>query len=230
MNKVLNINLGGIPFIIDEGAYNYLSNYLQSIRNHFSFSDSKDEIMYDIEMRMSELFQERLKARQIITMSELDGVVKIMGKPEDFGGEPIEDISSNYREKMSEGNNGYKYMKTGKRLFRDPEDKIIGGVCSGLSTYLGINDPIWIRALFAIGFAVGFGIFAYIFLYICVPKAITSSDRLSMKGEPINIDNIAKKVEEEFSSLTKTINEFGDDISRRSKENDWQFGKKKDNK
>ncbi len=227
MNKVLNINLGGIPFIIDEEAYEYLSNYLQSIKKHFSFSESKEEIMYDIEMRMAELFQERLKARQIITFNELEGVIKIMGKPEDFGGEPIEDIRSDFREKRQENNYNYKYVKPGKKLYRDEDNKIIGGVGSGLSIYFGIEDPIWIRGLFAILICLGVGVLPYLFFWICVPKAVTSSDKLAMKGEPINIDNIAKKVEEEIDSLTRTINEFGEDISRRSKENDWPFSKKK---
>ena len=78
MKRVININLGGLPFIIDEDAYEYMENYLNSIRKHFSFSESKDEIMYDIEMRMSELFQEKLRSKQIITMTELDSVIQIM--------------------------------------------------------------------------------------------------------------------------------------------------------
>lgn len=228
MNKVLNINLGGLPFVIDDDAYSYLSKYLDSIKKHFSFSESKDEIMYDIEVRMAELFQEKLKYKQIITMSELDSVIKIMGKPEDFGGEPInenEDLSSSFKERRT-GSESYKYVKTGKRLFRDPDQKVVGGVCSGLSIYLGIEDPIWMRLLFFILMIGGVGFMIYIFMLIAVPKAKTSSDRLAMKGEPINIDNIAKKVEEEFESIAKSINEFGEDISKRSKNGDWDFSKK----
>ena len=226
MNKIININLGGLPFVIDDDAYNYMSNYLNAIRNHFSFSDSKEEIMYDIEMRMAELFQEKLKSRQIITMTELDAVIKIMGKPEDFGGEPLEDVASDFRERRS---GDYKYIKPGKRLFRDMDNKVVGGVCSGIATYLGIEDPIWVRLMFGVAFfAGGAGVLLYFFLMIAVPKAVTSSDKLSMKGEPINIDNIARKVEEEIDHITKKINEFGEDISKRSREKNWDFGKKKE--
>jgi phage shock protein PspC (stress-responsive transcriptional regulator) len=231
MNKVLNINLGGLPFVIDDTAYDYLSNYLSAIRNHFSFSESRDEIMYDIEMRMAELFQEKLRSKQIITMMELDSVIKVMGKPEDFGGEPLEDVASDFRERRSQSHAEYKYMKPGKRLFRDEDNKVVAGVCSGLSSYLGIDDPIWIRLAFFLSMMAGFGVIAYFFFWIAVPKATTSSDRLSMKGEPINIENIAKKVEEEIDAISKSINEFGEDISRRSKENDWTWSgksKKKD--
>lgn len=226
MNKVLNINLGGLPFVIDEDAFDYLSNYLSSIRNHFSFSASQDEIMYDIEVRMSELFQENLKSKQIISVAELDAVIKIMGRPEDFGGEAMDDnISSGPRNRRS---SDYKYMKTGKKLFRDPDNKVIGGVCSGITTYLGIEDPIWVRAFFfLLMIAGGAGFIFYLFLWIAVPKAKSASDKLSMKGEPINIDNIARKVEEEIDALAQRINNFGEDISNRSKSNDWNFGRRK---
>ena len=85
MNKIININLGGMPFVIDDDAYDYMSQYLGSIRNHFFFSESREEIMYDIEMRMAELFQERLKSRQIITMTELDAVIRIMANLKNLG-------------------------------------------------------------------------------------------------------------------------------------------------
>jgi phage shock protein PspC (stress-responsive transcriptional regulator) len=227
MNKIININLGGMPFVIDDDAYDYMSQYLGSIRKHFSFSESREEIMYDIEMRMSELFQERLKSRQIITMTELEAVIRIMGSPEEFGGEPMEDTASDFRERRS--SEEYKYIKTGKRLFRDPDNKVVAGVCSGISTYLGIEDPIWVRLAFGLAtIAGGFGVMLYFFLMIAVPKAKSSSDKLAMKGEPINIDNIARKVEEEIDTLSRKINEFGEDLSKRSKEKNWSFGKHKD--
>jgi len=91
MNKTFNINLGGYPFAIDEDAYEYIQNYLNTIRRHFSASDGCDEIIYDIEVRMAELFQEHLNGRSIISMKEIDEVIMIMGKPEDFGADPIDE-------------------------------------------------------------------------------------------------------------------------------------------
>jgi hypothetical protein len=141
MNKTFNINLGSYPFAIDEDAYEYIQNYLDTIRRHFSASDGCEEILYDIEVRMAELFQEHLKGRAIISMKEIDEVIMIMGKPEDFGAEPMaESHQSSTRGKKSDTK-----IKPGKRLFRDPDDKKLAGVCSGISAYLGIEDPLWVR-------------------------------------------------------------------------------------
>jgi phage shock protein PspC (stress-responsive transcriptional regulator) len=227
MNRVININLGGMPFVIDDDAYEYMSNYLASIRNHFAFSASKDEIMYDIEVRMAELFQEKLRSRQIITQSELDAVIRIMGKPEDFGGEPLEDnVASDFKERRTSGE--YQYIKPGKRLFRDKENKVVSGVCSGISAYLGIQDPIWVRLVFGGMMFLGFGFLLYFFLMIAVPYAKTSSDKLAMTGEPINIDNIARKVEEEIEEIGRKINNWGEDVSKYGREYDFTWGKKKE--
>jgi phage shock protein PspC (stress-responsive transcriptional regulator) len=158
-------------------------------------------------------------------MTELDAIIKIMGKPEDFGGDPIDEKTSDFKERRS--NQDYKYIKTGKRLFRDNENKVVGGVCSGIANYLGFDDPIWVRLFFGIMMFTGVTELLYPFLWIAIPKAKSSSDKLAMKGEPINIDNIAKKVEEEIESLTQKINDFGEDISNRSKNNDWNFSNKR---
>ena len=115
MNKTFNINLGGYPFAIDEDAFEYIQNYLGTIRRHFSASEGCEEILYDIEVRMAELFQEHLKGRAIISMKEIDEVIMIMGKPEDFGAEPMsEQYTSNTRGKKSDTK-----INTGKKLFRE---------------------------------------------------------------------------------------------------------------
>src|SRR5690606_29367117 len=209
MKKVININLGGIPYIIDEDAYEYLQSYLESLREHFKYSDGCEDILYDIELRISELFQESLKTRKIISMTDLNEVINIMGKPEDFGAEPIDEHGHSYRK----GDDTYKYIKTGKRMYRDTENKVVGGVCAGLSSYLVFSDPVWVRLAFALLFFVGgVGFITYLVLWMAIPAAVTSADKLSMKGEPINIENIAKTVEDEISDLSKRITEMGRDI------------------
>ena len=211
MKKVTNINLGGLPYIIDEDAYDYLNHYFNSLKRHFSASEGCDEIIYDIELRMSELFQEQLKSKQIITMHELTGVIEIMGKPEDFGAEAL-DHEEHYS--TSSSNNGSKSFserlhRTGRKLYRDGESKMLGGVASGLSAYLGIDDPLWLRILFAISiFTFGVGFVPYIILWIILPVAKTSADKLAMRGEPINIDNIAKTIETEITDLSERINKY----------------------
>lgn len=211
MNKTFNINLGGYPFSIDEDAYDYIRRYLASIRQHFSASEGCEEILYDIEVRMAELFQEHLGSRQIIGMKEVDEVTAIMGKPEDFGAEPIVDNASAYARQRG----GSGRIQTGKRLFRNPDDKKLGGVCSGIAAYFGVEDPLWIRLLFIGLLFTGFGAISYLILWILVPEASTTADKLAMRGEPATIENIAKAVEEEFNELGERINEWGSDSGKK---------------
>jgi phage shock protein PspC (stress-responsive transcriptional regulator) len=213
MNKTFNINLGGYPFSIDEDAFDYVQHYLKTIEKHFSSSEGCDEILYDIEVRMSELFQEHLKGRAIISMKEVDEVIRIMGKPEDFGADPLEEYHYTGR-KSGESTR----IHTGKRLFRNPDDKKLAGVCSGIAAYFGVEDPIWIRLIFAASvFMGGFGLITYGILWFLVPEAVTSGDKLSMRGEPATIENIAKTVEKELSDLGNKINEWGKDFNSKKK-------------
>ncbi len=217
MNKILNINLGGMPFTIDIDAYTHLDNYLSTIRRHFSDSESCDEIIHDIEVRMGELFQESMKGSSIISNKELDDVIKIMGTPEDFGAEAIEDDYEPSHE-TSESYTERDHKRSGKkRLFRDGEDKIIGGLCSGMAAYFGIDDPLWIRIAFVLLLFAGISPVLYILLWVIVPVARTSSDKLAMRGENINISNIAKTVEEEITELSKRITEIGKDLKSKKK-------------
>jgi phage shock protein PspC (stress-responsive transcriptional regulator) len=211
MNKTFNINLGGYPFSIDEDAYDYVRRYLASIRQHFSASEGCEEILYDIEVRMAELFQEHLGTRQIIGMKEVDEVIAIMGKPEDFGAEPIVDNASAFARQRG----GSGRIQTGKRLFRNPDDKKLAGVCSGIAAYFGVEDPLWIRLLFIALLFTGFGVISYLILWILVPEASTTADKLAMRGEPATIENIAKAVEEEFNELGERINEWGSDSGKK---------------
>ncbi|NNF35911.1 MAG: PspC domain-containing protein [Saprospiraceae bacterium] len=215
MNKIFNVNLGGYPFTIDEDAYHNLNRYLDTIKRHFSDSEGCDEILYDIEVRMAELFQDKAKGKAIISMKELDEVIKILGRPEDFGAEAIEDdeepVVSQKRARRRHR------MNTGKRLFRNPDEKIIGGVASGLSAYFGISDPVWLRLGFLFLAISGVGILPYIVLWIIVPTAKTSGDKLEMRGEPVNVNNIAKTVEEELTDLSERITEMTKDLGKEFK-------------
>jgi len=215
MNKVFNINLGGIAFTIDSDAYEYLSNYLETIHNHFRASEGYEEITTDIEARMAELFQERLENRPIVTLQDVKHVIAIMGTPEDFGAEPMGD------EAPKSSSRGKWKFKTGKRLFRNTEEVVIGGVCSGISAYFGIEDPLWVRLFFVlITISGGVGIPLYIILWAVLPKAETASDRLAMRGEKANVSNIGKIIEEEVAHVSKKMSELGDELKA-------EFGSKK---
>ncbi|HRB40509.1 MAG TPA: PspC domain-containing protein, partial [Bacteroidia bacterium] len=145
MNKTVTVNIGGIVFHIEENAYDMLGSYLQAIRNHFTISDGRDEIIQDIESRIAEIFQQNLgTARQVVTADDVNQAIGIMGRPEDFGA--TEEASANNASASSEQNNQSDHFFR-RRLYRDTDDKVIAGVCSGIGHRLGI-DAVWMRLLF----------------------------------------------------------------------------------
>lgn len=196
MNKTISINLGGFFFHIDEDAYQKLSRYFDAVKRSLS-PDGRDEIMKDIESRIAELFQERIQnEKQVIGLAEIDTVIGIMGQPEDY---KIDDEKSTYQSSSSSSTNFYY---PSKRLYRDKENGMLGGVMAGLGHYLGI-DTLWLRIIMVIlFFGFGTGLFVYIVLWILVPEAVTTTQKLEMKGEPITISNIEKKVKEGFDDIT----------------------------
>jgi len=213
MKKVENVNIGGSPFYIDEDAYVHLNRYLNSIERHFSKSEGHDEIIEDIEFRLAELFTEQIKPRKIISTKDLDAIIEIMGRPEDFGAESFDEFTEESKEKSySESETTFQ---TGRKLFRDGEDKVVAGVCSGLTAYFGFKDPIYLRILFTLFFFSGIFFFGYILLWIIVPEAKTSSDRLSMTGQPINIESIAKQVEDELITLKDKVSDLGKNFGKK---------------
>ncbi|PHN08075.1 PspC domain-containing protein [Flavilitoribacter nigricans] len=214
MNKVLQINLGGYPFTIDEDAYKQLDAYIKNIRQHFAGKDAYEEITTDIEARLAELFQQRLENRPIVSVKDVEDVIARMGRPEEFGADSIGDDDST---EESTGGSKSEY-KTGKRLFRNPDETVIAGVCSGIAAYFGISDPIWVRLAFVlIALSGGFGVPIYLILWAIVPKAVTASDRLAMRGEPINVSNIGKIIQEEFENISKKVSEFSEEMTNKDK-------------
>ena len=207
MNKVFNINLGGVPLTIDEDAYRYLENYLQTLHNHFRNSEGYEEIMSDIEARIGELLKENMGKRAIAMIQDVKNAVSVMGTPEDFGAAAI---SEDEPQKQANTEGGTSGIKTGKRLFLDPENKVVFGVCSGIAAYFGIQDAIWVRIGFlAIVFFFGTGVLLYIILSIIIPEAKNTADRLAMRGEPIDVNSIAKSVGKGVEDISLKMNEFG---------------------
>lgn len=196
MNKTISINLGGFFFHIDEDAYQKLSRYFDAVKRSLS-PDGRDEIMKDIESRIAELFQERLKnEKQVVGLLEIEEVILIMGQPEDY---KIDDDKTSDQSNSTSSTN---YYYPSKRLYRDKDNGMIGGVMAGLGHYLGV-DALWLRILMVIlFFGFGTGLFVYIVLWILVPEAITTTQKLEMKGQPITISNIEKKVKEGFDDIT----------------------------
>ncbi len=198
MNKTININLANTFFHIDEDAYNKLQRYLEAIKRSLANSQGKEEIIADIEARIAELFTEKLQHdRQVITHKEVDEIITVMGQPEDY---MVDEEIFDDQPKQH-----YKSPKT-KHLYRDLDDKYISGVSSGLGHYLGI-DAVWIRLLWILLAFLSGGtfIFGYILFWILVPEAVTTSQKLAMKGEPVNISNIEKKIKEGFDDVADKV-------------------------
>ena len=194
MNKTVNINLGGMFYHIDEDAYQKLTRYFDAIKRSLSNSSGHDEIIKDIEMRVSELLHEKQKnEKNVITLKDVDEVIAVMGQPEDYILEDDTAAETVYR----------STARGTRKLYRDKEKGMIGGVASGLSYYFGV-DAVWIRILLILLVFAGFGtgILAYVILWIVTPEAVTTSEKLEMTGEPVTISNIEKKVRAEFENVS----------------------------
>lgn len=216
MKKVVHINLGGYPVTIDEDACLHLEQYLQAVDRSFRHLEGHDEILQDIELRFAELLEQQRKSRPIATMGDVVAVIAILGRPEDFQEEPAGTPGGEARQEDAAREEPAYAFRPGKKLYRDPEDKVIGGVCSGLAAYLGIADPIWIRLGFLLLFFTGgFGLLTYLILLVLVPKATTAADRLAMRGEQVNINTIAQAVEKQFEDISARLNELGKDFRRK---------------
>ena len=193
MNKTVNINIGGLVFHIDEDAYQKLTRYFESIKRSLSNSSGQDEIMKDIEMRVAELLTEKQKSdKHVINNKDVDEVIGVMGQPEDYR---LDDDADD----KAPAEPFYPYTRS-KKLYRDKDRGTIAGVCTGLGHYFGI-DAVWVKIIFLLLAFTSFGIIAYFVLWIAMPKAVTTSEKLEMTGEPVTISNIERKVREEFDSV-----------------------------
>jgi phage shock protein PspC (stress-responsive transcriptional regulator) len=194
MTKTISINLGGLLFHIDDLAYQQLLAYLDAIERQFMNETERTEIMRDIETRIAELFSERInRSTDVISTTDVAAAMAVMGQPDDFA--PIQDETEEQQRK-----NFRRPIHT-KRMYRDPDERMMGGVCAGLGAYFN-TDP-WIFRILFIVFAVFFltGILVYVILWIALPEAVTTAQKLEMHGEPVTIDNIINAVKDEFNEV-----------------------------
>jgi len=301
MKKIININLSGRLIPIEDTAYDILKGYIESLKRHFANEEGRDEIMGDIESRIAELFQEKIKAgAHCITDEDVQTVMSSIGRPEDledneeagtasasaqtegagydFSSVPRSRLSRNVADRIlggvcsgiahslrvdpslvrilfaliTFGGFGLGFLiyiilwivlpksvlepNIEKRLFRNPDEKVLGGVCGGLAAYFKME--VWIPRLvfaapliFNIGFSVfggswlfnmnpgfvfgslsGTFILAYIILWVVVPMASTTSERLQMRGQKVDLSNIKNTVKEELQSVKEKSGKIGADI------------------
>lgn len=205
MKKTITINLSGLVFHIEENAYGILQEYFNELKRIFSSQEGDNEIIADIEARFAELFQEKISDRkEVITESDVNEVIAIMGAPSQFDDEEAVPKKEEY----------YTHETNSRRLFRDPDEKIFGGVASGIAHYFNV-DPVLIRVLWVIITLLGgSGILIYLIALILIPKAETTSQKLQMRGKSITVDSIkdfaesaSEEVKKGFTSASNSIRE-----------------------
>ncbi len=197
MKKTFTINISGTIFHIEEDAYEKLQNYLISLKNHFGANEEGNEIISDFENRIAELFSEKLNSEQeAITLERVNQVIETMGTPDDFIKAEEEAVFETTRRK--------------KRLYRDPEKRVIGGVCGGLAAYFNM-DPVIVRIIMVLlALFNGVGLIAYLVLWIAVPKAVTNAQRLEMRGREVTVSNIEQSIREEVKDVKEGIKKIKD--------------------
>ena len=209
MNTTVTIHLAHTLFHIDSDAFALLKNYLNKLEKSFAQTDGKQEILEDIEVRIAELFsQYTIREGYVISEKNVNDVIEILGSPEDISEEETQEESTK------------SYAQ--KKLYRDTDERIIGGVASGLGHYFGI-DRVWIRLILIILVlsSIGGVVFVYILLWALIPEAKTTSEKLRMRGEPVNISNIEKKIKEGLDDVTQKVksvdySKVGDDLKKKS--------------
>lgn len=193
MKTTKNISLGGYAFIVEEDAYKKLESYTNAIRLGFANEVGGEEIQYDIELRIAEIFKEKLEGREVLNIGDVEDMIRIMGEPSIYTSES-NSINSNDEESQIE-----------KRFFRDPDKRVFGGVSAGIAAYFGI-EPVWVRLAFLIAlFGYGTGIGLYLILWVAIPEAKTTSDKLAMRGKAPNLLNITESIKNN-KNLVKTGN------------------------
>ncbi|HSQ44222.1 MAG TPA: PspC domain-containing protein [Ginsengibacter sp.] len=314
MKKVININFQGAVVPIEETSYELLKQYTESLRQYFANEEGRDEIINDIESRISELFQELLKkGSTCITDDDVNAIIKNMGRPQDLedaeGGEQqgTKEKTTNQKEESS-FQDSWNWKGPGKRLYRDENHKVLGGVCSGIAAYFGI-DPVIVRVLFIVS-GIGFFLYLllwifvpgsnmlvngvrkrlyrnpdgkiiggvcsgmgsyfnvnpwlpriiflipfisfffrwghvgpltfpnflsfsfspgtfiiYIILWLVIPEATTTSEKLEMKGEKVDLNSIKNSVVEEMKGVKERVNKLGMEAGNIAKERGGEFGK-----
>lgn len=187
MKRILNVAIGGRSFIMDEDACDKLRDYLETFKDKARMGYYTDEVMDELEMRIAEIFTECLRnSRQdVVDMALVEKIIAQLGMPDGSEGGPDEGYTVHDRGEKRE-------PWAGKRLFRDPDSRIIGGVCSGLAAYFDI-DTLLVRVLAVFLLLCGSsGFWIYVILWIAMPVARTATDKCMMRGLPLTIANLRR--------------------------------------
>lgn len=220
MQRIIQINIAQRVIPIEEDAYMILRDYISSLERQFSNEEGREEIIQDIEYRIAELFGIRLSGgAPAIDRADVKKVMETLGHASDLGGNPVQNLPVRYEKQQQQYNGQDPNQK--RRLYRNPYEKILGGVCGGIASYFDI-DPVIVRLIVAVCVLVGgVGLLAYIIAWIAIPLARTPQQLSYMQGgEPMNFHDIARNMSDELQDLKKR----GEEMSKELKE---FFSKKK---
>jgi len=202
MEKTIIINIGNTIIHIEESAYELLKAYLNEVKQHFSNHADDLEIVTDIENRIAELLAEQLaeQKKQVVDAADVNSVVAQMGRVQDFD-------SAEENEEEPIINAGYQHQYTEKKLYRDMDDRVVAGVCSGIAHYIN-TEAKWIRlAMLLFTFLGGAGLLIYGILWVIMPKATSRLEKMEMKGEPANLQGFQKNLDEELQAVKERLSE-----------------------
>jgi len=216
MKKNISINIFGTLYPIDEDAYELLKKYNDNMRRYYSQRDGGDEIADDVEHRVAELLSElRANGIEAITIEHIKEIIDRIGDPQEMDDAEEQPEGRTYKSNANEGasTNGQGQYETppaspsSRKLYRDPEDKVLGGVMSGLSHYLGLSEPLILRLIMVVLLIASLSTFGVIYLvaWILIPEAITPEDRLRMYGKPISAKAINEEMMRGFNNTRQFV-------------------------
>ena len=190
MKKTINVAIGGCSFTIDEDAYNTLNEYLERFKGALDSSSSSADVMDELEGRIADLIKAKLGGREVVDMKIAQEVVAQLGYPQGYRPSEADNAGGTARDEYHySGTDGERPVR---KLFRDPDDKKLAGVCSGLALFLGV-DVTLIRIIFLVAFICGSaGLWIYLVIWIAAPEARTAAEKCELRGIPANAENIRR--------------------------------------
>ncbi|NVK62985.1 MAG: PspC domain-containing protein [Flavobacteriales bacterium] len=207
MKKTVSVNIKGSNFLIEEDAYELLQDYLERLENALKHESGSKEIIEDVELRIAELCSEKLSEfKKVVELADIEDILSKLGDPSMYVDEDSEETTEDRSYAKSTSESGER------RLFRDTDNAVIGGVCQGIANFMNI-DVVVIRAIFVVILLfAGFGFPLYVILWIIVPKTKTTIDRLRMKGRPITVESVREEVESAAERIKDKSSNFASSI------------------
>ncbi|WP_439183027.1 PspC domain-containing protein [Carboxylicivirga taeanensis] len=204
MNKTININIDGFAFKIEEEAYERLNNYLETIKQRLGHDEEANEVIADIEARIAELFHYKCQGGTV-SLSDVEEIIHTIGEPTEIVDEEDAEFDSSESKDTSSSSSTYVGKKS---LFRDPDDRFLGGVCAGLAAYFDV-DPLVFRIIAVVTALMSFGVVAFIYLvlWIAMPKAKTLGQRIEMRGG-MTFKKMGDNIKDEYQAVSSKFKEY----------------------